>query len=286
MYHRQLTSTHQAIRGQGYLFALICVLVLGLVSVACASPGEGTMTPESTVVGAGGITRVIPAPGEERTEQAPAQGAEASTTIAALASEVAPSAPAADRAVALAALADVPSVTVVEDWATFQSADEIENTITRNLGMGDNSMDLSLDAAGGDTMPPGGALMLTYRIGASAPHDFVGFNRDLDTVADWSGATAVAFWVAATSAPDVNVVFQFREHSGEVWRHAGAMPAPRAGAPLVVGVDKDAFLWADWSTTENGEIDLAAVDQYGFYVGHQGPGKSGTVRLGPIVLVR
>ncbi|MFN8422562.1 MAG: hypothetical protein U0470_03950 [Anaerolineae bacterium] len=47
-----------------------------------------------------------------------------------------------------------------------------------------------------------------------------------------------------------------------------------------------AFKWADWSTKADGRIDLAVVDQYGVYVGHQGTGKAGVARVGPIVLLR
>ncbi|MEO8340799.1 MAG: hypothetical protein ABI604_13970, partial [Nitrospirota bacterium] len=88
------------------------------------------------------------------------------------------------------------------------------------------------------------------------------------------------------AAPGVDVVFQFREGSGEVWRYEGALPAAVGGTMVSVMFDGGAFKWADWSTTSNGQIDLAVVDQYGVYVGHKGTGKTGVAQVGPIVLLR
>jgi hypothetical protein len=197
--------------------------------------------------------------------------------------------PAADRAGALAALADVAAVDIVEDWSVFGTAEEVEAVITRNLGMGENVMLLTLEPADSAALPSGSALAVTYDIGEEDPHDFVGFNRDrLDQLApaSWAGATGVGLWLEPHGTVDVHVVFQFREASGEVWRAEVPVPAAGGGSPLVLPLDEETFRWAPWSTTENGRIDLDAIDQYGLYVGHRGPDQAGVVRFGPLVLLR
>jgi len=265
--------------------AVACVLACGLLVSACTVQ-DGDVLPD-------------PDMGNGPSEQPTATALDPSSTLPATpsASDVASLAGAkSTRDAELAALAGADAVTVVEDWAEFESADAVESTIARNLGVGENSMTLSLGAAEASTLPddglvytyviPNGVLVLTYEILASAPHDFVGFNRDLDPPADWTGASDLALWIDATMDADVNVVFQFREISGEVWRHQGPMPTSADGSPLVVPIDAEAFAWASWSTTENGTPDLGAIDQYGVYVGHSGPGRAGVVHFGPIALIR
>lgn len=275
----------------------VALAAIGLSSVACGRQG-GAATPAS-----GG--------GAPPTEGAAAEAA-ATTAMSATSAPTSPSVltptavltpsgkvgateEPADRTAVLAEMIGVPSVTVVEDWSAFGGADAVEDAISRNLGQGENTMDLSLSAAAGSALPPGDMLSLAYDIGAAAPDDFVGFNRDLQGPADWSGAAAIAMWLDGAAAPDVDLVFQFRERSGEVWRHegsiaapAGAMPAPAGGLPqvAVLKLDKGTFERTDWSTAENDEIDLRAIDQYGVYVGHRGAGKAGVVGLGPIVLLK
>jgi hypothetical protein len=188
------------------------------------------------------------------------------------------------RTAELAKLAGVAQVDIVEDWEDYATVDQVEDTISRNLGIGDNLMDLTLERSDGQTLPPGQVLAVAYDITSSAPDDFVGFNRDLGAAADWSGGTALAIWIDGSQAPDVDVVLQFRETSGEVWR--SQQPLPSMGQPLVLPLDTDTFQRTDWSASVNDQIDLGAIDQYGLYVGHTGPGRSGAAKFGPIVLVR
>ena len=194
--------------------------------------------------------------------------------------------PATDRAGELAALADVAAVDIVEDWSVFETAEDVEAVITRNLGMGENVMLLTLEPAASAALPSGSALAVTYDIGEEEPHDFVGFNRDRLAPASWSGAAGVGLWLVPHGTVDVHVVFQFRESSGEVWRAELPLPAAGGGSPLVLPFDEETFRWAPWSTTENGRIDLDTIDQYGLYVGHRGPDQAGVVRFGPLVLLR
>lgn len=192
----------------------------------------------------------------------------------------------ADLAASLAKLAGADSATLVEDWAAFATADDVEGAIGRNLGMGANAMTLTLQASGLAPDLEASAVNIAYAIGADAPHDFVGFDRRLDAPADWTGARAVALWIDAAGAPGADLVFQFREGSGEVWRYQGSMPEATAGEPVLLALDAERFAWATWSREANGAIDLEAIDQYGVYVGHAGPGLDGVLMLGPIAIVR
>lgn len=259
----RLSSGVRALRGVGATFALTGAIALGAGACTTGDEAEPTFVP--------------PTAGEIQPEQAPTDDAAASP----LGGEG--GAQTGDRAAELAEAAGTASVMVIEDWDAFGSADEVEDTIERNLGMGDTTMDLSLETSAGGDLPAGTVLVMAYDIQADAPHDFVGFDRDLDDEADWQAASEVVIWLDGAQATGVNAVFQFREASGEVWRFEG--PMPEDGSPLRIALDAETFRWADWSTTENGEIDLDTVNRYGLYVGHQGPGLSGMVRFGPIVAV-
>lgn len=267
--------------------ALSLLAALGTLASACGSAGE-ERPPSSPPTEAS-------TPPDAPTME-PTAAADSSAASTASASTASPGGAGAveteagtDLASAMARLAGAEEATLVEDWSAFGDVDAVEGAIGRNLGMGENALALRLVPAA-SPLAPGAQLELAYEIGAAAPHDFVGFDRSLDAPADWSGARAVALWVASEEATEVEVVFQFREASGEVWRHQGAMPAAAissAGDGMVVlPFDPETFAWASWSREENGTIDLEDVDQYGVYVGHTGPGRSGAVRLGPIAVVR
>jgi hypothetical protein len=230
---------------------LIGVAVAGLGLTACTTE-DSPPTPEATV---------------------PAVTVEAATAEA-----VAPVSSPADDSAASAAWG-----TIVEDWGSFEDVAAVEAAISRNLGQGDNEMTLDLEAEEmGAAL--GTWLALTYDIGAAEPHDFVGFDRTLDAQADWSGAGSIAVWLDPSEAPGTDFVLQWREGSGEVWRYQGPLAAVSPGEPLVLPLSTDYFARADWSTTANEQIDLGDVNQYGLYVGHAGPGATGTLRVGPVVL--
>lgn len=188
-------------------------------------------------------------------------------------------------AASLADLAGAADATLVEDWSALGSSDGVEATVTRNLGMGENAMMLSLFSAQSAAPLPGAAVEMSFTISEDDPHDFVGFDRTLDAPADWSEAHSAALWLDGSAAPGANLVFQFREASGEVWRYAGPMPKAGASEPLLLALDADTFAWAPWSREESGTIDLEAIDQYGVYVGHAGAGLGGVVMLGPIAVL-
>jgi hypothetical protein len=78
-------------------------------------------------------------------------------------------------------------VSVLQDWAEFESDDALEEAIDRNLGAGgDNTMGLRL------VPDEPQVLAVDYEIDELDPHDFVGFNRDLSAMQAWMGATHVA----------------------------------------------------------------------------------------------
>lgn len=261
---------------------LVCCLAAGLASGACATDGgQATPLPGGDGQPTAHMAEQATEPVADRVVEPSAPPTPSTPTDGERVSDAA-----GGRAAMLARMAGVPSVTIVEDWAAMGGADAIERAISRNLGQGENTMVLSTITPAGAALPSGGVLALTYDIRAPAPDDFVGFNRDLGAPADWSGASAIAVWVDGSAAADANLVLQFRERSGEVWRHAGPMPAAGGDAPLVLSFDKDTFDRTDWSTADNDAIDVDAVDQYGLYVGHIGPGTSGVVQFGPIVVMR
>lgn len=256
--------------------SMAIALALATVSGACAADDDAAPS----------MPEVSENPGQPTLDLTNAVESAPTTLAAAPTADAGQSSDATDRAAQLAALAGADSVTAVEYWAPFGYVDEVEAAITRNLGVGDNAMTLTLGTADVSAPLQGPGLLITYDIPEAPPHDFVGFNRDLDSVSDWSGASAVALWVGHAEPASVNLVFQFRERSGEVWRHEGPMPAVDSGAPLMLPLDMATFEWANWSTEENGTMDLGAIDQYGVYVGHTGPGRAGVVHLGPIALVQ
>jgi len=270
--------------------ALALALVLGTMSAACGSDDEGVpVAPEATDLASGPTSAPADEVGPAATSEVDVSGtADVSgrVDVSGTVDDSGPPTATGDIAARLAELTGADAVTVVEDWGAFSDTDEVEATISRNLGMGENAMVLALDADDASGLPDGARFLgLSFDVDEAAPHDFVGFNRSLDEPADWSGASAVALWVDGTDAAEVNLVFQFLERSGEAWRYEGPMPNGGAGSPLVLPLDSDTFAWANWSTEENGTIDAGSIDQYGVYVGHTGPGRSGVVRLGPIALI-
>lgn len=177
-------------------------------------------------------------------------------------------------------------VAVVENWQALSDTASVEAAIERNLGAGaTNTMTLALldpwAAPGGQ-----GGLAIDYWIGEEAPDDFVGFNRSLASAQDWREATHLGVWADPGSTSIVELVVQFKEASGEVWRYQGPAGDIPVDGLLLLPLDASTFTWADWSTTENGEIDLAAINQYGVYIGHVGPGVVGTLSIGALAAVR
>lgn len=283
---------------------LLAVLAAALFATAAcratpASPDEVDMA----------ITAPAPPPSAAAAEVAPSSPAgttagltsERAATIRAAAATAdaarqdrTPSAPASTGATTLSGtppvtapddIATQPSggdaVKVIEDWSGYPDADALESAFDRNLGWVDNR--LALAALPAAQSPDGGpGARLAYGILKPAPNDYVGIERALWPAQDWSGYERIDLAVSAEGSMTEQLVLQWREGSGEVWRQR----VPIKGLPasgLSLALDGAGWEWADWSTKENGRPDLRTVDQWGLFVGHGGPGE-GALRLGRLWL--
>ena len=81
----------------------------------------------------------------------------------------------------------------------------------------------------------------------------------------------------------MNLAIQFGEASGEVWRYGTALSTFDL-KDFQLPLDEGIFEWADWSAWENGQIDLDAIDYYGFFVGGGGQG-AGTIYVDEVQLM-
>ncbi len=182
--------------------------------------------------------------------------------------------------------AALPPSTVVEDWQRFSDSEALSEAISVNEGWADNRVVVSLDT---QQQP---AVDMLFQITAAAPNDYVGFEWDLDGTQDWRGFDNLAVRLATTDVTSRQLVVQFHERSGEVWRHrmalADVVDLPEEG-PLGtivrIPLAPSAWEWADWSESRNLEMDLAEVTGLGLFVGHTGPGV-GAVVFGAISVER
>lgn len=173
------------------------------------------------------------------------------------------------------------AVKVIEDWSGYPDADALDAAFDRNLGWVDNR--LTLAALPAAQSPDGGpGARLAYGILKPAPNDYVGIERTLWPAQDWSGYERIDLAVSAEGSMTEQLVLQWREGSGEVWRQRVSIKGlPASG--LSLALDGAGWEWADWSTKENGRPDLGTVDQWSLFVGHGGPGE-GALRLGRLWL--
>lgn len=174
------------------------------------------------------------------------------------------------------------AVKVIEDWSGYPDADALDAAFDRNLGWVDNR--LTLAALPAAQSPDGGpGARLAYGILKPAPNDYVGIERTLWPAQDWSGYEWIDLAVSADGSMTEQLVLQWREGSGEVWRQRVSIKGlPASG--LSLALDGAGWEWADWSTKENGRPDLGAVDQWSLFVGHGGAGE-GALRLGRLRLL-
>jgi hypothetical protein len=173
-----------------------------------------------------------------------------------------------------------PAVVLVDDWKAANDSGQPESYVKENLAANGNTMRIQPSALARAQQP--WSIDLAYGISALDPNDYVGFDRDLPQAQDWSGTDHIVIDVDASQAPEVALVFQFWEASGEVWRHTALLSSLAKGEPLTVPLDTQHFQRAEWSTRANDAIDLGAINTYGVYVGHTGPGRAGVVTLGAI----
>jgi serine/threonine protein kinase len=119
-----------------------------------------------------------------------------------------------------------------------------------------------------------------YEIRNPAPDDYAGFERSFPAQ-NWQPFSVLHVWVKSDRSPR-DLLVQFREVSGEVWRYRTNLSA-FASRDLRLPLNESTFQHADWSPYQNGRMDLGAIEYYGFYVGNGGQG-SGTVYIDDLSL--
>jgi hypothetical protein len=169
---------------------------------------------------------------------------------------------------------------VVEDWSGYADDEALRAAFDVNTGWADNSLSLSLMPAVASPHGPAG-IAAGYSIEAVAPNDYVGMERDLVPAQDWRGYDRLAAWVATTDRSPRQLVLQFHEGSGEVWRHRAKLADVPADGPLLIPLTPDQWEWAEWSERQNQVPDLNEITRLGIFIGHDGPGAC-EVRLGTI----
>ena len=265
---RPLEGRGRGRRPAGALIPL--ALGLGLL-VACSPVAPALSTPEPSPA-----SETAPATGMAY----PPVGEPASATAAAYppAAENAP----ADALAWAQAQVGSGAVVLVDDWKAANDSGDPESAVSENVATNANTMGLRPSTLARPQQP--WSVDMAYGITSPEPNDYVGFDRDLPRAQDWSRADHMLVDVDGRQAADVTMVVQFWEASGEVWRHSARLSSLPAGEPLRVPLNSQYFERAPWSTRANDAIDLDAVNSYGVYVGHTGPGRAGVVTLGAIAV--
>jgi hypothetical protein len=114
------------------------------------------------------------------------------------------------------------------------------------------------------------ALAMKYNIDNGPPSDYVGIESKDWPPMDWRDHTSLCLWVQNQDYVG-DLVIQFREVSGEIWKRAVPMQNLTSGeacAPLT----EDFLVLADHSAHRNERVDLAAIDNIGFYL--EGAGRA------------
>ena len=175
-----------------------------------------------------------------------------------------------------------PTVVVVllDGFDSYPGQDALQSAYHINAAWGQNQASLSLVPAQTAGSAPN-CLMFEYDIRLPAPDDYAGFERDM-APQDWRGRDSLSFWVRSDQSRGYLVV-QFREESGEVWRHyRELLEISPSGVRVRLELDERVFAWADWSIGDNQRIDLERINYFGFFV--DGAAGSGRVYLDDVYL--
>jgi len=170
-----------------------------------------------------------------------------------------------------------PSGLVVEDAEGYDSDAALSASYNINDAWGANEGSLSiagLPHIGGGAQ----AIAFWFNIRSSAPDDYSGFDRRVQTPQDWSGHSHLCLWVENDGSLQEMVV-QFGEWSGEVWKRMVSLSV--GTQEVCLPLSESTFYIAEWSPTDNGQIDLEAISYHGVYVHRSQPG-SGTVYIDEI----
>lgn len=122
------------------------------------------------------------------------------------------------------------------------------------------------------------AIAFWFNIRNPFPDDYSGFERNLPAPQDWSAYSHLCLWVE-NDGSIYEMVMQFGERSREVWKHMATLST--GAQEICLPLSENTFYIAEWSPSENGQIDLEAINYYGIYVHRSRPG-SGTIHIDEI----
>ena len=168
---------------------------------------------------------------------------------------------------------------VLDDFEGYGSDAALRSAYAVNDAWGQNVADLWL-ASPPDVHSGNRSAAFTFEIRNSPPDDYAGLERSFPAQ-DWRSYDTLCLWVKGNRL-GWDLVIQFRETSGEVWRYRISLSSFTA-QDLRLGLNDRTFQRADWSTYDNGRLDLHAIEYYGFFLGEGGLG-SGTIYIDDIRL--
>ena len=125
-----------------------------------------------------------------------------------------------------------------------------------------------------------GTAAFYYEITNPAPDDYAGFEQRSGPE-DWSAFTQLILWVSSDQSTR-DLVIQFGEQSGEVWRYRVNLSTFEDNI-FRLPLEQNTFSIADWAEQDNGLIDLHAITYFGVFVGNGGQG-SGTIYVDTVKL--
>jgi hypothetical protein len=167
---------------------------------------------------------------------------------------------------------------VLEDWSGYPDVDALRAAYSINDGWAAGN-DLSL-------MPHDDSATLAYTIVSADPNaDYVGMERDLAAPQDWRGYKELTTTVRTADRSARQLVLQFHEWSGEVWKHTIKLSDLPADGVIRIPLTPDQWTWADWSERQNKQLDFNEITHFGVFIGHAGPG-SGQLEIGPLAVQR
>jgi Leucine-rich repeat (LRR) protein/WD40 repeat protein len=178
-----------------------------------------------------------------------------------------------------------PPLRVVEDFATY-TQEQLQAAYTINDAGGLNQGTVRL--AQRDGLP---LMALEYTINQPAPNNYVLLEGCFRPEQDWRNARYLELWVENDEQPKTLVV-QFGEgrrcageaFTGEVWRaFVPLLPGEKRPVDVrLVGIPPGR---ADWSPTQNQQLDLDRIGYFAVGLHVDKPG-SGTIYLGPVQIWR
>ncbi|UCG23404.1 MAG: serine/threonine protein kinase [Chloroflexota bacterium] len=112
------------------------------------------------------------------------------------------------------------------------------------------------------------ALAMSYSIRNAPPSDYVGMERQNMLPMDWRNYTHICMWISNNDFSG-HLVLQFREQNGEVWKVEIQLRNVLA-REFCIPLDESSFFLAEHSSVQDRLIDLAAIDNYAFYLGNGG----------------